>query len=93
MRLPYCLSTLRFSLPSQERRKMFFLGGPGTTAWMHAPTALESSMEDYKNTTLCYVVVQQGYVTSWSIYRLLTLKGHDHVDEHVRFSGYLPRIL
>ena len=21
------------------------------------------------------------------------LKGHDHVDEHVRFSGYLPRIL
>ena len=22
-----------------------------------------------------------------------SLKGHDHVDEHVRFSGYLPRIL
>ena len=22
-----------------------------------------------------------------------SLKGHDHIDEHVRFSGYLPRIL
>ena len=26
-------------------------------------------------------------------YTIQKLKGHDHVCEHVRFSGYFPRIL
>ena len=34
------------------------------------------------------------YICMFQINSLVyTLKGHDHVCEHVRFSGYLPRIL
>ena len=32
-----------------------------------------------------------GYFTF--LFFLISLKGHDHVDEHVRLSGYLPRIV
>ena len=36
-------------------------------------------------------VISQKQLARWASHA--SLKGHGHVDEHVRFSGYFPRIL